>query len=327
MALASTNSISIIIASYNSSTTIGRAIKSALNESETKEVIVVDDASDDDTLERAKFADDKSGRLKILSLAKNSGPSVARNRALEICQSDWIGILDSDDFMLPGRLHGLLSFNEEADMIADDIWQVDEHDIEGPRKLILGSQLKKPCTISFKEFISSNITDLKRPRSELGFIKPLIRRSFLVNHNIRYQDSLRLGEDYELYARALAYGARLLLIPPQGYISVIRSNSLSARHSEEDLRQLRDCDKILSKLPRLINDDKKILWQHYLSIECRLQWRLLIVAIKQRNIYLALSTFFHPFPVPIYLVSRLWEQLILRTRKKLNYSIDNSLIH
>lgn len=74
----------------------------------------------------------------------------------------------------------------------------------------------------------------------MGFIKPLMRRSLLDKNGITYQEVMRLGEDYELYTRALAHGARLVVAPAQGYISV-RAGSLSARHSENDLMHLRDC--------------------------------------------------------------------------------------
>jgi succinoglycan biosynthesis protein ExoU len=128
---------------------------------------------------------------------------------------------------------------------------------------------------------------------------------------------MRLGEDYELYSRALALGAKLLLVPAMGYVSVVRTNSLSGRHSEVDLRHLRDCDLELLALPNLGRDDRKALRQHYLSIDCRLQWRLLILAVKQRNIRKVMATLARPMPVPLYLFRQLTEQFILRVGRKL----------
>jgi len=314
------NVVSIIIATYNDSTTIERAVKSALEEEEVSEVIVVNDASSDHTLDKAYTADDGSGRLKLIALTQNVGPSAARNRAIAESTSPWIGVLDADDFFLPGRLKGLLQFANEADLIADDIWRVDEQAIDGPRSLFLGELLSKPRFVGFKEFVTSNITSRRRQRGELGFIKPLMRRSFLEAHDLRYQESMRLGEDYELYARSLGYGAKLLIVPPQGYVSVVRANSLSGRHTETDLLNLRDCDRSLAKIPNLSLADKDALRQHYLSVDCRLQWRFLILAVKQRNWREALKTFLRPVPVPTYLLRQLIEQAILRTQKKIKLS-------
>jgi succinoglycan biosynthesis protein ExoU len=309
--------VATIIAAHNCETTIHRAVCSALEQTETAEVFVIDDGSTDNSFLEAKSADDGSGRLKLLSLPTNRGPSAARNCALSQCASPWIGILDADDYFLPGRLQGLLRYADNADLIADDIWRVQENDSEGPRQLFLGPRLPQARTINFTDFVLSNITSRRRQRGELGFIKPLMRRSFLDAHCLRYQEHMRLGEDYELYARALACGARLLLVPPQGYVSVVRAQSLSGQHSENDLQQLRDCDKSLEALPQLNAQEKAALHRHYLSIDCRLQWRLLILAVKQRSLRNILASFRRPMPVPAYLLFHLLEQLVLRCKAKL----------
>ena len=112
-------------------------------------------------------------------------------------------------------------------------------------------------------------------------MKPLLRRRLLEAHGLHYREELRLGEDYELLARALALGARCVMIPAHGYVSVWRENSLSGRHSVEDLRNLRDCDATLAALPGLAAADLVALRRHANDIECRLQGRLLFEAIDQ----------------------------------------------
>ena len=63
----------------------------------------------------------------------------------------------------------------------------------------------------------------------------MLRRSFLDAHGLRYNEDLRLGEDYDLYARALAKGARYKVVHGCGYAAVVRSDSLSGRHKTRDL--------------------------------------------------------------------------------------------
>jgi hypothetical protein len=130
--------ICTVIAAHNAADTIARAVKSALAEPETAEVIVVDDASADGTAARARAADDSSGRLKILTQPANAGPSAARNRAIAESKAPWIAILDADDFFLPERFKRLLALESDADFIADDIGQVFEGAIDGSRKSLLG---------------------------------------------------------------------------------------------------------------------------------------------------------------------------------------------
>ena len=159
----------------------------------------------------------------------------------------------------------------------------------------------------------SNITRSGQERKELGFIKPLIRNEILKRNNIHYKENMRLGEDYELYTRTLASGAKLLLVPAQGYVSVVRAGSLSGRHTPEDLRHLRDCNKtLLSDFPDLPQSAKAALKRHYHDTNCRLQWRLLIEAVKKRDIIATAKTFMHPWPVPLYLLEKLAEQFKIR---------------
>ncbi len=165
---------------------------------------------------------------------------------------------------------------------------------DGPCKSLLGNEFKNPQLVNFSDFVLADITGIKHQHRGLGFIKPIIRRSFLAKHDIHYQEAMRLGEDYELYAHALAMRAKLYIFPEQGYVSVVRSTSLSSHHSVTDLRHFRDCDLAISKLPGLSYGEKAALHQHYLSVDCRLQWRLLINATKKKDIRSAISTFFKP---------------------------------
>lgn len=92
--------ISVIIPCYNSSKTIERAIESVINQTLLpKEIIVVDDCSNDNTLELLNNFKKKNLKFNIviLSLEKNVGAASARNRAWDIAKYDFIAFLDSDD--------------------------------------------------------------------------------------------------------------------------------------------------------------------------------------------------------------------------------------
>jgi hypothetical protein len=77
----------------------------------------------------------------------------------------------------------------------------------------------------------------KDERTELGFLKPLIRRQFLGGAEA-YRDDLRFGEDFELYTRMLLDGAKALLTDPEGYLLVVREGSASHRQGAADHRKL-----------------------------------------------------------------------------------------
>lgn len=312
-------SVAVLIAARNARTTIARAVTSALSEPEVTRVVVVDDASVDTTSAVARAADDGSGRLDVLSLSENVGPAAARNRALDVCRSDWVSVLDADDFFLPGRTERLLALarESEADFVADDLLQVSEADQDA---LAAGSSLFEPESrnderLDFESFILGNISRRGRLRKELGFLKPLMRHAFLKEHGLRYDERLRLGEDYELYARALALGAVFVLSRTRGYVSVARRGSLSDHHTLEDLERLYECDLRLAELSMLEPRERRALALHAQSLECKLEWRRLLAGLHDKNLVAALRPFTRSLPVTSYLVTQLADELWKRAQR------------
>lgn len=95
--------VSVIIPTYNRASLLKRAIKSVLNQKfEDFELIIVDDASPDDTPEVVKSFEDK--RIRYIRLKRNSGGPVARNTGIKKARGKFIALLDDDDEWLPHRL-------------------------------------------------------------------------------------------------------------------------------------------------------------------------------------------------------------------------------
>ncbi len=284
--------VAVLVAAYRAAKTVTRTVASALAQPEAAEVIVVDDASADNgaTIAAARSADDGSGRLTIIELKSNGGPARARNIALASARSPWVCVLDSDDFMEPGRLAALLrQSHDRHDFVADDLMQVPEGgDPSERRALWFGSQ-SNPIDVDLDYFVRGNIPHPDRPRRELGFLKPLMRREFLDRHGLRYREDMRLGEDYDLYARALALGARFRLVPAAGYVSVLRRDSLSAQHKRSDLAAFCASDDRLLALPGLSRRARSALRAHRLSVHKKLSVIDCIEALKEGRLLAALG--------------------------------------
>jgi len=93
--------ISVIIPTYNRAHTLATALESVLAQSyPASQIIVVDDASDDDT---AYVLSHYPG-VDVVQLDHNQGVSAARNAGLEVANGEWIALLDSDDEWLPEKL-------------------------------------------------------------------------------------------------------------------------------------------------------------------------------------------------------------------------------
>jgi glycosyltransferase involved in cell wall biosynthesis len=92
--------ISIIIPTFNRARLVGRAVQSALQAGGNPEVIVVDDASTDDT--PAVCAEFQN--VRAIRLQKNVGLGAARNVGIRASRGDYIALLDDDDMRLPDSL-------------------------------------------------------------------------------------------------------------------------------------------------------------------------------------------------------------------------------
>jgi succinoglycan biosynthesis protein ExoU len=265
MIVATTNhSTCICIAAYNAESTIARAVSSALQQPEASEVIVVDDASTDATAEIARQCDDGSGRLSVIVLEKNGGPSVARNSALSKSRAGIFCVLDSDDYLLPGRIGRLLAASDDDwDFLADDILIIPEgapfkHDARLP------DHTPAPLVeLDAAAFVLANVSAPGKPRAELGFLKPLIRRRFLDAHGLMYDAQMRLGEDYALYVRALMAGARFKVAGFCGYVALERANSLSSAHLSSDLAAISAFDAACFGRPGLSKTMQQALAAHH----------------------------------------------------------------
>lgn len=93
--------VSVIIPVYNGKDVIGRAIGTLLQQSlDDIEIIIVDDASTDPTPQILVELDQQyPDRLKVILKEKNSGPGDSRNIGLSYAEGEYIGFLDSDDYV------------------------------------------------------------------------------------------------------------------------------------------------------------------------------------------------------------------------------------
>lgn len=93
--------VSVIIPNYNYAAYLREAVDSALNQTyPSVEILVVDDGSQDDSLERLK---PYGSRVKVIR-QKNQGVSAARNNGAEESQGEYLAFLDADDVWLPVKL-------------------------------------------------------------------------------------------------------------------------------------------------------------------------------------------------------------------------------
>ncbi len=114
--------ISIIVPVYNAEKYLERCIESLAHQTiKDIEVILVDDGSKDSSLDICNRFAKKDKRIKVIS-QKNAGPSVARNNALKLATGEFIGFVDSDDYVKEDTYEkALAKMKNDVDLV---IWAV-----------------------------------------------------------------------------------------------------------------------------------------------------------------------------------------------------------
>ncbi|MGW9229739.1 glycosyltransferase family 2 protein [Pseudorhizobium sp. NPDC055634] len=217
--------VTFVIAAYNAEQTLPRAIESALSQvSVDVEVVVVDDCSTDGTLEAARAFNDP--RVRVIRQASNGGPGRARNIGIATATGKWIAVLDADDAVLPRRSIAMIerAAASSAEVVVDNLEVVPPGEGQAYRMFEDGAlSLRREITLT--DYIDSNV--IFRETFNFGYMKPIYLREFIQRHDLRFDESLRIGEDYIMMASALASGGRCAVEPSVGYVYYLMQGSIS----------------------------------------------------------------------------------------------------
>ncbi len=111
--------ISILVAVYNTAAYLSQCLDSLLSQTlKDIEVICVDDASTDNSLALLHQYAEKDNRVKVFALKENSGQAHTRNVGLSHATGDYIGFVDSDDWLSQDALEKVCeSFRDDVDSV------------------------------------------------------------------------------------------------------------------------------------------------------------------------------------------------------------------
>lgn len=198
--------ISIIMPVYNAEEYIDDAIQSVLSQTYSNwELILVDDCSTDNSVKIInKYLSDT--RIKLLMNKVNSGPAVARNKALDNASGDYITFLDSDDFWGKYKLEKQVLFmvNNNIDFSYGNYNLYNKDDgvrkfINTARKLnysnlLKGNQMKMSTVMLTKELISQTRFLNINHEDYLFFLEFLKRVSLAFRYSDDSDTFYRIGQ-------------------------------------------------------------------------------------------------------------------------------------
>lgn len=207
-------SISVIVPVYNAEQYIRRCVDSILNQTCTDfELILVDDGSKDKSPQICDEYASQDTRVRVIHKA-NGGVSSARNNGLSsIKGGEYVAFIDADDYVVNTYLECLIANAEDADMVVCGFKSFHQGE---ENNLVLREEYID------KLYDESDIGDLLSQRIvDLPFRTPwakLFRNSLLVDHEITYDESMKLGEDTKFVFEYMSYVSNIKTISMTGYL-------------------------------------------------------------------------------------------------------------
>ena len=255
--------VTVLMPTYNVAPWVEEAIHSVLKQTYRDfELLVVDDASTDDTLDRVRAIDDP--RIRIAAFPNNVGLAENLNRGLDIIDTELVARMDGDDIAesdwLETGIHvldtmpdvGICSFGFQFFGAKTSLVRFPEHHEDSKAQMLFG------CTV----------------------IVPVFRRVVMADNHLRYSTEAFPAEDYMMWANAYrvtqVYNVQRTLFhyrthPTQ--ISTARRKAQIAKSNEVRLKMLRWLN------PNFTDEEKRYFLNVF--VPCKIEYKEDITKLKR----------------------------------------------
>ena len=199
--------VSVIVTTYNAEDTVNRAVSSLLHKPfmERIEVIIVDDCSKDGTPQIIQSIAEKNDNVKVILLDKNTGsPSEPRNVGMRNATGEYITFLDDDDWLDVKNLLELVQYAKAngLECVKGYLSVVDKKGVTISNRIVD----RKYNTI-IKDILAQQSTT----------IDVVLKREFLVKHQIAFDKSYKIGEDTLFYAECFSKNPKIEYVDKSYY--------------------------------------------------------------------------------------------------------------
>lgn len=209
--------ISIIVPVYNVEKLLERCLDSILSQTLVDiEVICVDDCSPDNSIEILERYRAKDPRVKVFRHSENKRQGGARNTALNVATGEYIGFIDSDDYIdadFYQKLYDAASAND-ADLA---ITGIIKH-----RKQVSRTVISFDKQQVFSDTNGKFAACCCPP--EFHPVNKIYRRAMLLANNIRFQEKV-MFEDVDFVARSIFHANKVVTVPGTNYRYIYNGES------------------------------------------------------------------------------------------------------
>ena len=213
--------VSVIIPCYNLGEYLSSCLESiSLQNCSRVEYIFVNDGSTDETLEKLKFF--CGGRQDcILIDSENMGVSHARNLAINIATGDYLYFLDGDDVLQANAMNEMVHLIDKR-----------HPDIIIPQAIFLSDEgFKKLQNLDNKLYTPDELYSSLKSFPTMP--QNVYRRDLMNTYSIRLNETLKVGEIYEMTLRYLTVCQTVLIVDNCFFTYIIRSGSVTHKPKYE----------------------------------------------------------------------------------------------
>jgi teichuronic acid biosynthesis glycosyltransferase TuaG len=201
--------VSVVLGTYNRADIVCRSLDSLIAQTYRPiEVIVVNDASTDQTGQVLHDYANRHGEVRVIHLPKNLGPGGARNTGIREAKSNYVAIMDDDDLCVETRLAKqveVLETHGDIDLCFGLVEWIDE---SGESTGIFPGLLAHN---RFPESPEDVFSLLLLESNKIPDVTLMARRDVLIDHP--YPENVRIGEDWSMVLAMAAGGVRMRGIP------------------------------------------------------------------------------------------------------------------
>ncbi len=222
--------ISVIVPVYNSIDCLERCVSSICAQTyQNLEIILVDDGSTDGTDRLCEQLALKDTRIRTYH-KKNGGASSARNIGITLSSGEYLGFVDSDDYIEPYVYEEMVKILERKDLSVVQISR-DEMDEAGNR---LPDVCVPPKEIRFCD-AGTFLKELLLHQGDCSFCTKLVKRELFEKH--RFPEGV-LNEDFRLLVEMLEEIEEIAILPQQGYHVVCRAESTTRKKTKDSFSRV-----------------------------------------------------------------------------------------
>lgn len=221
--------ISIIIPAYNAEDSLMKCINSILLQTYNNlQIIVIDDGSTDNTFNLSESLALKDNRIEVYH-TENKGSVAARKFGLELSQGEYIGFVDSDDYIESNMFYALLELMVKHDLDFIHSGYIEEH--ENKKSIISNFEelLVESDDIASKiKFIAKYVLSEDEKHSITPSIwSKLFKAEFIKKCFLPLSDEQQYGEDFLCLCKCILESNRFMLYKKTMYHYVVKESSLS----------------------------------------------------------------------------------------------------